>query len=79
MDTKTRNALARIAIEWQKQTSSRVGQATDSNRRRTSNNTDTASMSPGSTSLSSTSLSSTSQIALRHRRYQQLIQLRKAS
>jgi hypothetical protein len=60
MDAKTKNALARIAVEWHKSTSSRVG---DSSRRRASNGSDSSAMSP---------------IALRHRRYQQLIRLRKA-
>ena len=64
MDAKTKTALARIAVEWHKSTSSRVSNGADSNRRRTSNTTDASAMSP---------------IALRHRRYQQLIQLRKAS
>jgi hypothetical protein len=61
MDEKTRNALARIAAEWHKNTV-RVGHAGDASRRRTAN--DASAMSP---------------IALRHRRYQQLIRLRKAS
>jgi hypothetical protein len=60
MDEKTRNSLARIAVEWHKNTV-RVGNAGDASRRRTSN--DPSAMSP---------------IALRHRRYQQLIRLRKA-
>ena len=64
MDEKTRNALARIAVEWHKSTSSRVGQSNDTGRRRVGNNADNSAMSP---------------IALRHRRYQQLIRLRKAS
>jgi hypothetical protein len=62
MDEKTRNALARIAVDWHRSTSSRVGHGSDAGRRRESNGTDNGAMSP---------------IALRHRRYQQLIRLRK--
>jgi hypothetical protein len=63
MDEKTRNVLARIAVEWHTNTTVRAGNAGEASRRRASNG-DQSAMSP---------------IALRHRRYQQLIRLRKAS
>jgi hypothetical protein len=63
MDEKTRNELARIAVEWHKNVAPRVDkQADEVGRRREMN--ESSAMSP---------------IALRHRRYAQLIRLRQAS
>ena len=61
MDEKTRNSLARIAVEWQKSAAPRVEKVSDEAVTRRAGN-DSAGMSP---------------IALRHRRYAQLIQLRR--
>jgi hypothetical protein len=61
MDEKTRSSLARIAAEWQKGAASRVVEDSDEVETRRAVN-ETAGMSP---------------IALRHRRYAQLIQFRR--
>jgi hypothetical protein len=61
MDEKTRSSLARIAVEWQKGAASRVGEESDEAVTRPEDN-ESAGMSP---------------IALRHRRYAQLIQFRR--
>lgn len=61
MDEKTRHSLARIAAEWQKIGASRVEEDSDEDESRRESNEST-SMSP---------------IALRHRRYAQLIQFRR--
>jgi hypothetical protein len=61
MDEKTRSSLARIAAEWQKGVASRVEEESDVLETRRTVN-GPASMSP---------------IALRHRRYAQLIQFRR--
>jgi hypothetical protein len=61
MDEKTRSSLARIAAEWQKSAAPRVEDDTDEVETR-KDVTETTRMSP---------------IALRHRRYAQLIQFRR--
>jgi hypothetical protein len=61
MDEKTRSSLARIAAQWQKSGASRVEDDTDADETRREANESTG-MSP---------------IALRHRRYAQLIQFRR--
>jgi hypothetical protein len=61
MDEKTRNTLARIAAEWQKSAAPRVEEGSDEAVTRPAGN-ESAGMSP---------------IALRHRRYAQLIQYRR--
>jgi hypothetical protein len=61
MDEKTRSSLARIAVKWQKGAASRVGEESDEAVTRPAAN-ESAGMSP---------------IALRHRRYAQLIQFRR--
>ena len=65
MDERTRDSLARIAVEWHKHkhVASRVGDLSDEMKPRKA-----ASESDGM-----------SPIALRHRRYAQLIRFRKAS
>ena len=61
MDEKTRTTLARIAVQWQKSGASRVEEDSDEDD-----------------SLRDTNESAgTSPIALRHRRYAQLIQFRR--
>jgi hypothetical protein len=61
MDEKTRSSLARIAAQWQKGVASRVEEESDELETRRTVN-GSAGMSP---------------IALRHRRYAQLIQFRR--
>jgi hypothetical protein len=61
MDEKTRSSLARIAAEWQKGAASRVEEDADEAESRRTVD-ESAAMSP---------------IALRHRRYAQLIQFRR--
>ena len=71
MDERTRDSLARIAVEWHKHAAPRVGDRVGD---RVSDRSDE--MKPRKGISESSGMSP---IALRHRRYAQLIKFRKAS